>query len=66
MQYIGQLEKQDVDNGHGRGLRTWTRTTDVDTDKSGDSQVNARGRQQEQVDSRRLTLHSADFERDST
>ena len=21
----GQLEKQDVDNGHGRGLRTWTR-----------------------------------------
>ena len=46
----------------GRGQRTWTRTTDVDTDKSGHSQVNSRGRRQEQVDSRRLTLHSADFD----
>ena len=50
----------------GRGQRTWTRTTDVDTDRSGHSQVNSRGRRQEQVDSRRLTLHSADFERDCT
>ena len=28
--------------------------------------MNSRGRRQEQVDSRHLTLHSADFERDST